>query len=77
MKNHRVCCICNKSLINRRRDSTTCSSSCRGKLFRSNKTKTVLVKFRVPNDIYTDIAINAFIAKQGIDQYLTGLVMTA
>lgn len=73
----RLCKICNNSINNRRRDAITCSSSCRGRLFRSNKVKHVLVQFKVPVSTYTDLAIKAFSAKQGINDYLTNLVVTS
>lgn len=75
MANTRTCCICNRLLQNRRRDAKTCSSSCRSKLFRSNRNQTVLVKFRVPQTTFTDLAIKAFSANQSIDEYLTQLVV--
>lgn len=74
MEGIRLCKICNKSINNMRSHARTCSSSCRGKMFRSIKANYTLVQFRVPNDIYTDIAITAFQANKGVSQYLTDLV---
>lgn len=75
MEQSRLCKICNTKINHLRRDAITCSSSCRGKLFRSNKANYTLVQFRVPNDLYTDIAISAFKNKKGINQFLTDLVV--
>lgn len=72
----RTCCICNSSINNRRLDARTCSSSCRSKLFRANRTKTMLVKFRVPQTTFTDLTIKALSANQSIDEYLTQLVVS-
>lgn len=74
MEQPRLCKICNKSINYLRRDAITCSSSCRGKRYRANKLNYVLVRFRVPNDLYTDLMINAFQAKKGISQHLTDMV---
>lgn len=74
MEQPRLCKICNSSINHLRRDAVTCSSSCRGKLFRANKANYTLVRIRVPNDLYTDIAISAFKNKKGINQFLTDLV---
>lgn len=71
----RKCCICNTSLHNKRRDSRTCSSSCRSKLFRSNRAKTVLVRLHIPNDAYTHLTIKAFHAQQSLNDYLVRLVV--
>lgn len=75
MEGIRLCKMCKKSINNMRSHATTCSSSCRGKLFRANKANYTLVQFRVPNDIYTDLVITAFKSKKGINQYLTDLVI--
>jgi len=74
MKGIRLCKICNKSINNMRSHAITCSSSCRGKLFRANKANFTLVRFSVPNDIYTELAISAFQNKKGVSQFLTDLV---
>lgn len=74
MEQPRLCKVCNNSINHRRCDATTCSSSCRGKLFRANKLNYVLVRFRVPNDLHTDLMINAFQAKKGVSQYLADMV---
>lgn len=71
----RLCAICNKPINHLRRDARTCSSACRGKLFRANRANYTLVRFRVPNDIYTDLAITAFKSKKGINKFLTDLVV--
>lgn len=71
----RLCQMCSKSINHRRKDAITCGATCRGKLFRSNRLKTVLVNFRVPNAIYTDIVINAFKVNKSISEYLTGMVV--
>lgn len=75
MTNTRTCCICKKSLQHRRSDSRTCSSSCRSKLFRSNRNQTTLVKFRVPHIIFTELTVKAFSANQTINEYLSDLVV--
>lgn len=75
MEQPRLCKICNKSINHLRRDARTCTSSCRGRLFRANKANYTLVRFRVPNDIYTDLAITAFKSKRGINQFLSDLVI--
>lgn len=76
MANSRACSICTTSINNRRCDAKTCSSSCRSKLFRSNKAQTVLVRFRVPQTTFTDLAIKAISENQSIDEYLTQLVVS-
>lgn len=75
MEQSRLCRICNTDISHMRKHATTCSSSCRGKLFRANKANYTLVQFRVPNDTYTDLVITAFKSKKGINQYLTDLVI--
>lgn len=75
MEQPRLCKICNTKINQLRCDAITCSSSCRGKLFRANKANYTLVRFRVPNDIYTDLAITAFKSKRGINQFLSDLVI--
>lgn len=71
----RACNICNKSIQNKRLDAKTCSSSCRSKLFRSNKAKAVLVRLRIPNDVYTDLAIKAFQAQKSLNDFIVQLVV--
>ncbi|SPO62785.1 protein of unknown function [Pseudomonas inefficax] len=75
MTNTRVCCICNIPLKTKRRDARTCSSSCRGRLFRSNRAESVLVRFRVPLAAYTNLAVVALRADKSINQYLSELVV--
>ncbi|MCE0968502.1 hypothetical protein [Pseudomonas sp. NMI4491_12] len=75
MTNTRACNICNKSLNNKRLDSKTCSSSCRSKLFRLNQTQSVLVKFRISSEAYTDLTIKAFFAGQSISDHIVQLVV--
>ncbi|BBV96688.1 hypothetical protein STW0522PSE72_20390 [Pseudomonas monteilii] len=72
----RTCCICSTSLHNKRLDSRTCSSSCRSKLFRSNRAKTVLVKLCIPNDVFTHLTIKAFHAQKTLNDYLVQLVLS-
>lgn len=74
MEHPRSCKICNSSINHLRCDAKTCSSSCRGRLFRANKANYTLVHFQVPNDTYSDIVINAFQANKGISQYLSDMV---
>jgi len=75
MTHTRTCNICNKSLVNKRLDSKTCSSSCRSKLFRANQIKSVLVKFRISSEAYTDLTIKAFFAGQSISDHIAQLVV--
>lgn len=75
MEQPRLCKICNKSINYLRSDAITCSSSCRGRLFRANRANYTLVRFKVPNDMYTDLMINAFQAKKGVSQYLTEMIV--
>lgn len=56
MKDHQ-CVVCQNRLINRRPDTKTCSSKCRTELYRRNKAGSVLLQVRVPNAIYTYLAI--------------------
>lgn len=77
MVQNRLCAICNSSINNLRRDAKTCSSSCRGKLFRANQAKYVVVRFNVPQSAYTDLIIKVFNADKTIDSYLCDLVMKA
>lgn len=71
----RLCKICNTSINHRRCDAITCGTNCRGKLFRSNKLNSVLVNFRVPNEIYTNVTINAFKLNKSISEYLANMVV--
>lgn len=75
MEQSRLCKICNTKINHLRRDAITCSSSCRGKMFRANRINYTLIRFRVPNDLYTDLMINAFQAKKGVSQYLAEMVV--
>lgn len=75
MEQARLCAICNKSINHLRKDARTCTSSCRGRLFRANRANYTLVRFKVPNELYTDIVISAFQSKKGINQFLTDLVV--
>lgn len=75
MKDIRLCKTCNKSINNMRSHAITCSSSCRGKLFRANRANYTLIHFKVPNDIHTDLSIAAFQAGKGISQYLNEMVI--
>lgn len=75
MEQPRLCKICNSSISHLRCDAKTCSSSCRGKLFRANKINFTLVHFQVPNDVYTNIAIACFKAGKGLSEYLTDMVI--
>ncbi len=74
MENTRPCRICNTDISHLRKHAITCSNSCRSKLFRSNKLQSVLVNFRVPLSIYTDMAIEAFTSKKGVSGLLTEMV---
>lgn len=75
MEQLRLCKVCNTKINHLRCDAITCSSSCRGKMFRANRANNTLVRFRVPNDLYTDIVVSAFQSKKGINQFLTDLVV--
>ncbi|GEM_PF-2231221 len=75
MEQFRLCRICNTDISHLRKHATTCSNSCRSKLFRSNKLQSILVNFRVPLDVYTNLAIDAFTSKKGISGLLTGMVV--
>lgn len=75
MEYSRFCKICNTDISHLRKHATTCSNSCRSKLFRSNKLQSVLVNFRVPINVYTSLAIDAFKSKKGISGLLTGMVV--
>jgi len=75
MEHSRLCGICNTDISHLRKHSKTCSNSCRSKLFRSNKLQSVLVNFRVPLDVYTNLAIDAFKSKKGISGLLAGMVV--
>lgn len=74
MEKTRLCRICNTDISHLRKHSKTCSNSCRSKLFRSNKLQSVLVNFRVPLAIYTDMAIEAFTTKKGVSGLLSEMV---
>ncbi len=75
MEQSRLCRICNTDISHLRKHATTCSNSCRSKLFRSNKLQSVYVNFRVPLAIYTDMAIEAFTSKKGVSGLLTEMVV--
>lgn len=57
LRNEHKCIVCETQLINRRQDSKTCGARCRTKLYRYNKNNSVLIKFRLPMDSYTNLVI--------------------
>lgn len=72
--NPHKCIICETPLINRRQDSKTCSSRCRTQLYRQNKENSVLVKFRLPLDLYTNLVIAVMSAGKGVGEHLQELL---
>lgn len=64
------CRTCNKELINRRSHIQTCSSSCRGKLWRAAKAPMISVKLMFTTIDYDRIAAIADVQGLTIDNYL-------
>lgn len=51
----RACAVCNSRLVNKRQDSITCSGRCRTALYRQRKENTVVVKVRLPLNVYNNL----------------------
>ncbi len=74
MEDARLCLVCQTQLINKRIDAKTCSGRCRSKVWRANKDKSVLVSFRMPMTLHTDLFLVAYARNQGINTYLSKVV---
>lgn len=74
MEQTRLCLSCSGSLTNKRSDAKTCSGKCRCKVWRANKDKSVLVSFRMPIGLHTDLFLAAYARNQGINTYLNKVV---
>lgn len=74
MKKVLLCLGCNGSLEHKRIDAKTCSGKCRCKIWRVNKEKSVLVSFRMPIVLHTDLFLAAHACNQGVNAYLNNVV---
>ena len=70
----RLCLTCSAPLTYKRIDAKTCSGRCRSKVWRANKDKSVLVRFRMPMTLHTDLFLVAYARNQGINTYLNKVV---
>lgn len=74
MEDARLCLVCQTPLTNKRIDAKTCSGRCRSKVWRANKDKSVLVSFRMPMTLHTNLFLVAYARNQGINTYLNKVV---
>ena len=74
MKNARLCLGCQTPLTNRRSDAVTCSGKCRSKKWRTLKEQSVLIPFRLPTSLHTNLFLVAYARNQGINTYLSKVV---
>lgn len=73
-RKERNCAVCHTDINTRRVDAITCSDKCRARLSRKRTQQSVLVRFRVPITIYTNLVASAFTTHQSINDYLMNLV---
>ncbi|KWV74297.1 hypothetical protein PFL603g_03211 [Pseudomonas fluorescens] len=74
MKNAKLCLSCRSPLTNKRSDAVTCSGKCRSKKWRALKEQSVLLTFRLPTSLHTDLFLVAYARNQGINTYLNKVV---
>jgi len=74
MEYARLCLACQTPLTNKRSHAVTCSGKCRSKKWRALKEQSVLIPFRLPTSLHTDLFLAAYARNQGINTYLTRLV---
>lgn len=74
MEYARLCLVCQTPLTNKRSHAVTCSGKCRSMKWRALKEQSVLIPFRLPTSLHTDLFLAAYARDQGINTYLTRLV---
>lgn len=78
LHNEHKCVVCETQLINRRQDSKNCSNRCRTRLYRYNKEKSVLIRFRMPMKEYTNLVVALMTIGKGggktVNDYIKSLL---